>query len=91
MKTMDIIFNDEDYCNELIDDLTIWCEVHGVPEDKVRLNVKEDNVGGIDYYVIIVNKTLFSYLMWRVFDMAEQYGREGWNQYIESDYRCETA
>ena len=91
MKTMDIIFNDEDYYNELIGDIGEWCEVHGVPEAKVNLNVKEDNVDGIDYYVITVNETLFSYLMIRELDMSEQYGREGWNRYTESNYNCETA
>ena len=88
---MDIIFNDEDYNNELIDDLTIWCEEHSIPMDKVNLNVKEDNVDDIDYFVITVNQTLFSYLMWKEYDMTKQYGREGWNRHIESNYNCETA
>ena len=91
MKTMDIIFNDEDYCNELIDDLTIWCEEHSIPTAKVIIGVKEDNVDGISYFVITVSEPLFSYLMWREFDMSEQYGLEGWNRYIESHYNCETA
>ena len=88
---MHIIFNDEDYYNELIDDLTDWCEEHGIPMNKLIIGVKEDNVDGIDYFVIDVNETLFSYLMFMVFDMSEQYGREGWNRYIESNYNCETA
>ena len=97
MKTMDVIFTDEDYYDELIGDLTIWCEEHSIPMDKVSLNMKEDNVDGIDYYVVTVNETIFSYLMWREFDMSEQYsrislnGHEGWNRYIESHYNCETA
>ena len=94
---MDIIFNDEDYYDELVSDLTVWCERQGIPTDKVILNMKEDNVDGIDYYVVTVNETIFSYLMWREFDMSEQYsrislnGHEGWNRYIESHYNCETA
>ena len=91
MKTMDIIFNDENYYNELIDDLTDWCEWQGIPTAKVIIGVKEDNVDGIDYYVITVNETIFSYLMLREFGMSEKYGREGWNGYIESRYNCETA
>ena len=88
---MDIIFNDENYYNELIDDLTDWGEWQSIPISKIIIGVKEDNVDGIDYYVITVNETLFSYLMWREFDMTKQYGREGWNRYIESNYNCETA
>ena len=92
MKTMDIIFTDEDYYNELIDDLTIWCEEHSIPMDKLVVRKDECcSVDGIDYNVITVNETLFSYLMIRELDMSEQYGREGWNQYIESHYNCETA
>ena len=91
MKTIQIIFNDEDYYNELIGDMSEWCEVHGVPEAKVNLNVKEDNVDGIDYYVITVNETLFHYLMMREFNIFEQYGLRGWNRNIESSYRCETV
>ena len=88
---MDIIFNDEDYYNELIWDIREWCEVHGIPEDKIIIGVKEDNVDGVDYFVITVNESLFSYLMWREFDMTEKYGREGWNGWVESNYNCETA
>ena len=88
---MDIIFNDEDYYNELIWDIREWCEVHGIPEDKVIIGVKEDNVDGVDYFVITVSEPLFGYLMWKEFDMTEKYGREGWNGWIESNYNCETA
>jgi len=88
---MDIIFNDEDYHNELFGDIREWCEVHGLPEDKVIVGMKEDNVDGINYYVITVNQDLFSYLMMLEFDMFDQYGREGWNRHIESHYNCETS
>ena len=88
---MDIIFNDEDYYDELVSDLTVWCEREGIPMDKVILNMKEDNIDDITYFVITVNETLFGFLMWRVFNMSEQYGREGWNRWIESTYNCETA
>jgi hypothetical protein len=91
MKTMDIIFNDEGYSDEFVNDLTFWCKEHSIPTAKVIISVKEDNVDGIDYYVITLNESLFSYLMWREFDMSEQYGLEGWNRYIESHYNCETA
>ena len=88
---MDIIFNDEDYYDELVGDLTVWCERQGIPTDKVILNMEEDNIDDITYFVIAVNETIFSYLMWRVFNMSEQYGLEGWNRWIESTYNCETA
>ena len=88
---MDIIFNDEDYYDELVGDLTVWCERQGIPTDKVILNMEEDNIDDITYFVITVNETIFSYLMWRVFNMSEQYGLEGWNRWIESTYNCETA
>ena len=91
MKTMDIIFNDEDYYNELIRDIGEWCGVHGIPEDKVIVGVKEEYFDDVDYYVIIVNEPLFSYLMIREFRIFDKYGREGWNGYIESNYNCETA
>ena len=91
MKTMDIIFNDEDYSDELLDDLTSWCEWQSIPTSKVIVGVKKDNVDGIDYFVITVNEPLFGYLMWKEFDMTEKYGREGWNGWIESNYNCETA
>ena len=91
MKTMDIIFNDENYYNELIEGIDGWCEFHEIPEDRVIIGTKEDNVDGINYYVITVNETLFGYLMFLEFDMPEQYGRGGWNRYIESHYNCETA
>ena len=88
---MDIIFNDEDYYDELLGDIDYWCETNGVPEDKVILGVKKDNVDGLDYYVITVNESIFGYLMWRELDMTERYGREGWNQWLESHYKCMTA
>ena len=91
MKTMDIIFNDEDYSDELLDDLTFWCDKHSLPTTKVIISAVEDNVDDIDYFVITVNKVLFSYLMWKEFDMPKQYGREGWNRWIELSYNCETA
>ena len=91
MKTMDIIFNNEDYYNALIWDTDEWRQEHDIPTAKVIISVKEDNVDGIDYYVITVNETIFSYLMLREFGMSEKYGHEGWNGYIESNYNCETA
>ena len=91
MKTMDIIFNNEDYYNALIWDTDEWRQEHDIPTAKVIIGVKEDNVDGIDYYVITVNETIFSYLMLREFGMSEKYGHEGWNGYIESNYNCETA
>ena len=91
MKTMDIIFDDEDYSDELLDDLTSWCEWQSIPTSKVIIGVDENNVDGVDYFVITVNESLFSYLMWREFDMTEKYGREGWNGWVESNYNCETA
>tara|TARA_R110000851_G_scaffold322722_2_gene488898 strand:+ start:498 stop:773 length:276 start_codon:yes stop_codon:yes gene_type:complete len=89
MKTMDIIFNYDDYSDEFVNDLTIWCEEHSVPTSKIIIGMKEDNVDGIDYYVITLNETLFSYLMMREFNIFEQYGSEGWNRYIQSEYHCE--
>jgi hypothetical protein len=91
MKTMDIIFNNEDYYNALIWDTDEWRQEHDIPRAKVIVGVKNDNVDGIDYYVITVNETIFSYLMLREFGMSEKYGHEGWNGYIESNYNCETA
>jgi len=91
MKTMDIIFNNEDRYNELIGDLSVWRDENGIPRAKVIVGVMEDNVDGIDYYVVTVNETIFSYLMLREFDMPKKYGRDGWNGYIESRYNCETA
>ena len=91
MKTMDIIFDDLDHYGELLADLTDWCEWQGIPTDKVIISTVEDNVDDIDYFVITVNQTLFSYLMWKEYDRPLRYGREGWNQYIESIYNCETA
>ena len=88
---MDIIFNNEDYYNALIWDTDEWRQEHDIPTAKVIIGVKEDNVDGIDYYVITVNETIFSYLMLREFGMSEKYGHEGWNGYIESNYNCETA
>jgi len=88
---MDIIFSDEDYCDELIGDIDEWNQEHEIPRAKTIMGVEEDNVDGIDYYVVTVNETIFSYLMWKEFDMSEQYGREGWNRWIESSYNCETA
>jgi len=91
MKTMDIIFDNEDYCDELLGDIGYWCETHGIPEDKVAVNYIEDNVDGIDYYVITVSESLFSYLIYREFGITEKYGSGGWNGMIESDYSCKTA
>ena len=91
VKTMDIIFDDEDYYGDLEGDLTDWCEWQGIPTSKVIVGVDENNVDGIDYFVIIVNEPLFGYLMWKEFDMTEKYGSEGWNGWIESSYTCETA
>ena len=88
---MDIIFNNEDYYNALIWDTDEWRQEHDIPRAKVIVGVKNDNVDGIDYYVITVNETIFSYLMLREFGMSEKYGHEGWNGYIESNYNCETA
>jgi hypothetical protein len=91
MKTMDIIFNDEDYYDELLRDIGYWCKTHGIPVDRLIVGMDENNVDDIDYFVIIVNQTIFSYLMFMEFEMSEQYGRGGWNRMIESDYNCETA
>jgi hypothetical protein len=91
MKTMDIIFNNEDYYNSLIWDTDEWRQEHDLPKAKVIVGVMEDNVDGINYYVVTVNETIFSYLMLREFGMSEKYGPEGWNQYIESNYNCQTA
>tara|TARA_R100000541_G_C1833346_1_gene74563 strand:+ start:116 stop:391 length:276 start_codon:yes stop_codon:yes gene_type:complete len=91
MNKMHIIFNDEDYYDELVSDLTDWCEWQSIPTTKVILDMDENNVDGVTYLVITVNETRFSYLMWREFNMTEKYGREGWNRYIESNYNCETA
>ena len=91
MKTMEIIFDDEDYCDELLGDIGYWCETHGIPEDKVAVDYIEDNVDGDDYYVITVSESLFSYLIYRELGITEKYGREGWNQWLESNYHCKTA
>ena len=91
MKTMDIIFNNEDYYNALIWDIDEWRQEHDLPKAKVIVGVMEDNVDGIDYYIVTVNESLFSYLMWREFDMTEKYGRNGWNRYIENSYNSQTA
>ena len=87
MKTMDIIFNNEDYYNALIWDIDEWRQEHDLPKAKVIVGVMEDNVDGIDYYIVTVNESLFSYLMW----MTEKYGRNGWNRYIENSYNSQTA
>ena len=76
---MDIIFDDEDYYGDLEGDLTDWCEWQGIPTSKVIVGVDENNIDGIDYFVIIVNEPLFGYLMWKEFDMTEKYGSEGWD------------
>ena len=89
MKTIDIIFNDEDYYDEFVDDLTFWCEKHDLPTDKVITGMVEDNVDDIDYFVVTVNQTLFSYLMWKEYDMSLRYGSDGWNRHIKSNYNCE--
>ena len=91
MKTIDIIFNDEGYSDEFVSDLTFWCKEHDIPTSKIIIGTDENNIDDIDYFVITVNETRFSYLMWREFDMTEKYGRDGWNRYIESNYNCETA
>ena len=91
MTTMDIIFNDEDYYDELVGDIGDWCEWQSIPTSKVIIDVKEDYVDGLDYYVITVNESIFSYLMWRELDMTEKYGRGGWNEWLESHYNCLTA
>ena len=91
MKTIDIIFDDLDYYGELLADLTDWCDWQSIPTDKVIISTVEDNVDDIDYFVITVNQTLFSYLMWKEYDRPLRYGPEGWNRYIESTYNCETA
>ena len=91
MKTIDIIFNDEGYSDEFVSDLTIWCKEHDIPTDKVITAMVEDNVDDIDYFVVTVNHTLFSYLMWKEYGMSLRYGSDGWNRYIESTYNCETA
>ena len=91
MKTMDIIFDDEDYYGDFEGDLTDWCEWQGIPTSKVIIGVGENNVDDITYFVITVNESLFGYLMWKEFDMTEKYGWEGWNGWIESNYTCETA
>ena len=91
MKTMDIIFNNEDYYDDLFEETGWWCDTHGVPEDKVILGVGDDNVDGVTYFVITVNESLFGYLMYMEFDITEKYGSEGWNRFIESDYNCITA
>ena len=88
---MDIIFNNEDYYNALIWDIDEWRQEHDLPKAKVIVGVMEDNVDGIDYYIVTVNESLFSYLMWREFDMTEKYGRNGWNRYIETSYNSQTA
>ena len=88
---MEIIFDDVDYCDELLGDIGYWCETHGIPEDKVAVDYIEDNVDGVDYYIITVNESLFSYLMYREFGITEKYGHGGWNGLIESDYHGETT
>ena len=91
MKTMDIIFNDEDSYDELLADIDEWCEKHDFPTDKVIISAVEDNVDDIKYFVITVNQTLFSYLMWKEYDRPLRYGHDGWNRHIESNYNCEIA
>jgi hypothetical protein len=91
MNTMDIIFNNKVYHDDLFEELIWWCDTHGVPEDKVILGVGDDNVDGVTYFVITVNESLFGYLMYKEFDMTEKYGQDGWNRHIESDYNCMTA
>jgi hypothetical protein len=89
MKTIDIIFDDVDYCDELLGDISYWCETHGIPEDKVAVDYMEAEVDEVEYYVITVSESLFSYLMILEFDMTEKYGRDGWNGWVESNYNCE--
>ena len=88
---MHIIFNDEDYYDELIRDIGEWCDEHDIPHNKIVISMKEDNVDNITYFVITVNEPLFSYLMFRELDMTEKYGRGGWNEWLESHYNCLTA
>ena len=88
---MDIIFDNLDHYGELLANIDEWNQEHGIPRAKTIIGVEEDNVDGIDYYVITVNETIFSYLMLREFDMPKKYGRNGWNRYIENSYGCETA
>ena len=88
---MDIIFNNEDYYNSLIWDTDEWRQEHDIPKAKVIVDVKNDNVDGIDYYVVTVNETIFSYLILREFGISEKYGPEGWKRYIEVSYGCEIA
>jgi hypothetical protein len=89
MRTMDIIFDDEDYCNELLRDIGYWCETHGIPVNKVVVGFYDDNVDGVDYYIITAGESLFGYLIYREFGITEKYGRGGWNEIIQSDYHCE--
>ena len=91
MEKLHIIFNDLDHYGELLADIDEWNQEHGIPRAKTIIGTDENNVDGIDYFVITVNETIFSYLMLREFDISEKYGRDGWNGYIESRYNCETA
>jgi len=91
MNTMDIIFNNEDYYDELLGDIDYWCKTHGIPVVKLIIGMGENNVDGVTYFVITVNESLFGYLMYKEFDMTEKYGQDGWNRHIESDYNCMTA
>ena len=88
---MHIIFNDEDYYDEFEGELQDWCEWQGVPLSKVIISRDENNVDGVNYFVIAVNEGIFSYLMWKEFDMTEKYGSEGWNRWLEVTFNCETA
>ena len=91
MKKLHIIFNDLDHYGELLADIDEWNQKHDLPRAKTIIGTDENNVDGIDYFVITVNETLFSYLMLREFKYSEKYGRDGWNRYIEVRYNCETA
>ena len=88
---MDIIFNDKDYRDEFQWELQDWCGWQSIPMSKAIIDMDENNVDGVDYFVITVNETIFSYLMYKEFDMTEKYGREGWNRWIEFTYNCKTA
>ena len=88
---MEIIFDNEDHCDELLGDISYWCENQGIQEDMVAVDYIEDNVDGVNYYVITVNESLFSYIIYREFDITEKYGSEGWNGWLESHYHCKTV
>ena len=71
---MKIIFDDLDYCDELLEDIDYWCETHGIPTDKVVVDYIENSIDGVDYYIITVSEPLFSYLMWKETDTTDKFG-----------------